>query len=102
MSSPELKKYDELYNKLVSIVVEYHNRNQEFKVKMSEIKVQDLRRMLRELRKIEKEMGHLIWAVYAEGRAEARRLKQEAIEWKKLNPTPKGRPKKKENNNDNS
>lgn len=106
MLTPEFKKYLELYNDLVSIVAAYHNRNQDFKFRPSEINAQDLRRMLRELRKIEKEMGHLVWDIFIiekKRRAEARKLKKETDRLDKINnPKPKGRPKTKRENNVNN
>lgn len=99
MLTPEFKKYQELYNELVSTVAAYHNRNQDFKYRPSEMNVRELRRMLRELRTIEKEMGHLVLDIFTiekKRRAEAKKLKKETDKLDKINnPKPKGRPKTK-------
>jgi hypothetical protein len=97
MSNPELERYKELYNSMVTTIANYHNRNQDFLKKTTELGAQDLRRMLRELRKTEKEMLSLVWDLFLiekKGRAEARRLKKETVALRKLNSPPRVHNKK--------
>jgi hypothetical protein len=99
MSNPELERYKELYNSMVTTIANYHNRNQDFLKKTTELGAQDLRRMLRELRKTEKEMLSLVWDIFLiekKGRAEARRLKQQNTALRKTMTPPRVH-KKKEN-----
>jgi hypothetical protein len=102
MSNPDFDRYKVLYNQMVTTIANYHNRHQDFCAKITEVGAQDLRRMLRELRRLEKEMGGLVWDAFVvdkKGIAEARRLKKELEALRKLNNPPRmGRPKKKNNN----
>jgi hypothetical protein len=97
MSNPKFDEYKEQYSKFVGIVVEYHNRHQDFVKNKSEISAQDLKRMLRQLRLLEKEMIANIWDAYIinkKGMKELLKMKQNRKEINKRNPPPIQTPRK--------
>lgn len=56
MSTPKLDQYKETYNKFVTLVVEYHNCHQDYMKLISIPRMRNLRRILRELKSVEKEL----------------------------------------------
>ena len=91
MSNPSFDTYKQHYSKFIDIVAQYHNRHQDFSKNLSEIAAQDCKRMLRQLRALEKEMLPLIWDAYLvnkKGLKEVRKAQRAARERKKAHPPP--------------
>lgn len=90
MSNPDFERYKEQYTKFISIVVEYHNSHQNFNRKITLSSTQDLKKVIREMRSLTKEMVSTVWDSYLvnkKGLEEARKHKREVSEQrKKLKP----------------
>jgi hypothetical protein len=56
MSTPKLDKYKETYNRFITLIVEYHNCHQDYMKLISIPRMRNLRRLLRELKVVEKEL----------------------------------------------
>lgn len=97
MLNPSLDAYKEQHSKFVSIVVEYHNRHQDFVNTLSEASATDCRRMLRQLRALEKEMIPNIWDAFLinkKGMKEFKRLQRELKAVQKRSKPPIKNPRK--------
>jgi len=80
MSNQHLENYKEQYHKFVSLIVNYYNRHTTFLTNVSEISSTDCRRMLKEMRELEKEMMVSIREAYLtklHGEKELKRLRRE-------------------------
>jgi hypothetical protein len=102
MSSPEFERYLTQYNDFISLVVDYHNRHQDFVHRITGEKAKNLKSILRKLRALEKDMITNVWDIYnidKRGIEEAKRKKLEIREMrKKLNPPRRGRPPRNKTN----
>lgn len=98
MLTPKLDKYKEIYNQFVTLVVEYHNCHQDYMKLISVPRMRNLRRILRELKAVEKQLFQYSFESHREqAEAISKRLrdKREARLAAKNGPPKKmGRPKK--------
>jgi post-segregation antitoxin (ccd killing protein) len=95
MSTPKLDQYNEAYSRLVSKMVELHNRNRDFVINTSRMAKTDIRKLLKELRTEAKE----VWRLAQDVSDESAKLKLENAERKKIDkanapPPVMGRPRK--------
>jgi hypothetical protein len=102
MSNNELDKYKELHNEFTTRFVKYYNRNLEFINKVSHDGNTDLKKILREMMAINKEMRDSVTAVWKEMR-ENRKEELAAAKAKrkftKPQHKPPGKPRKIKNDN---
>ncbi len=103
MSNDELNKYKELHNEFTTRFVKYYNRNLQFINKVSHDGNTDLKKLLREMIAISKQMKDSVNAVYKEMR-ENRKEELAAARAKRKFHKPQHPPpgKKRKNNNDNN
>ena len=99
----ELEKYREIYNSFICLLAELHNLNVSFSRQPSDRNGFALRRVLRELKVVEKTLWNASKASSKEAivnNAARLQAKREERAYRKLHPKKKGR-KPKENQNDN-
>lgn len=104
MSHDELNKYKELHNEFTTRFVKYYNRNLDFINRVSHDGNTDLKKILREMMEINRQMRNSVNLVYKEmreNRKEELAAARAKRKFHKAQHPPPGRPRKNKNDNNN-